>query len=58
MKNIGRLGLHARKLSLKNPLNNEIMDFVCNEDPIFKKVFDKNFVEIKPKTTKKEKKKK
>lgn len=55
---IGRLGLHARKLSLKNPLNNEIMDFVCNEDPIFKKVFDKNFVEIKPKTTKKEKKKK
>ena len=51
---IARLGLHAKKLVIKNPLNDEIMTFVANEDPIFKKVFEPNFKEAKPKSIKKE----
>ena len=51
---IARLGLHAKKLVIKNPLNDEVMTFVANEDPIFKKVFEPNFKEAKPKPIKKE----
>ena len=51
---IARLGLHAKKLVIKNPLNDEVMTFVANEDPIFKKVFEPNFKEAKPKSIKKE----
>lgn len=55
---INRLGLHAKKLVITNPLDNNILTFVANEDPIFRKVFDKNFVEIKPKKIEKDKLKK
>lgn len=55
---IGRLGLHAKKLVLKNPLDNNILTFVAKEDPIFERVFDPNFVEIKPKKEEKKGKKK
>lgn len=48
---IGRLGLHARKLVIKDPISNELLTFVSNEDEIFKKVFSKGFVEIKKKET-------
>lgn len=56
---IGRLGLHARKLSFKDPFDKEIIHtFVAPEGDMFKKVFKPDFKEVKKKVIKEPLKKK
>lgn len=46
---LSRLGLHARKLELKDPRNDKVYCFVAHEPQSFYKVFDSNFIEPKSK---------
>ena len=45
---IKRLGLHARKLVIKSPYNDDVYTFVANEPQLFYSVFDSKFIEPKP----------
>lgn len=45
---IKRLGLHAKKLVIKNPNSDKVYTFVAPEDKLFYKVFQSNFIEPKP----------
>ena len=54
---IGRLGLHARKLVLKDPRNDKILTFTATGEDALKRVFEPGFVPVKSKKVIEEEKK-